>query len=137
MTTPPLLLTRDAVHLDEDQRAISILSFGHDYEGYVAKYCGPDRPGRLVTVSESREDWPVWECHPLGDELVVLLSGKAEFIQRIDGQEHRVIVGVHEAIVNPAGVSHTANVIEPFLALYITPGPGTTHEPRAAHGRRS
>jgi hypothetical protein len=39
-------------------------------------------------------------------------------------------VGPHEAVINPAGVPHTANVIEAFLALYITPGPGTEHIPR-------
>jgi mannose-6-phosphate isomerase-like protein (cupin superfamily) len=78
----------------------------------------------------STENWGSWETHPSGEELVLVLSGRAEFIQLIDGVERRVVVGPHEAIINPAGVAHTANVIEPFAALYITPAPGTSHRPR-------
>jgi len=62
--------------------------------------------------------------------LVIVLSGKAELLQEIEGEARRVILGPKEAIINPQGVWHTANVIEPFLALFVTPGPGTNHRPR-------
>lgn len=127
----PLNLLEDAAHLFSARSAISpIFEFAHGYEKYVREFCTEQDPGRLICIHESKVDWPSWESHPAGDELVVVLSGKAEFIQEQDGKETRVILGPHEAIINPPGVWHIANVIEPFIALFITPGPGTTHRPR-------
>lgn len=123
-------LTLDAVHLSDQQAAIPVLAFEHRYDEYVAKHCVGGEVGRLVTMYTSTERWGSWETHPAGDELVLVLSGRAEFIQLIDGVERRVVVGKNQAIINPAGVAHTANVIEPFAALYVTPGPGTSHRPR-------
>ena len=37
-------------------------------------------PGWLVTWFEFGEDWDSWEMHPLGDEVVCLLSGAVEFV---------------------------------------------------------
>jgi hypothetical protein len=58
------------------------------------------------------------------------MQGKAEFIHDFGGTHRRSIVGPSEAVVNPAGVPHTANVIEPFTAVYLTPCPDTKHLPR-------
>lgn len=123
-------LLRDAVHLGASSKALPVLDFGHDYDKYLAEFCSESDPGRLVCLYESRSDWAAWEAHPSGDELVLVLSGKAEFLQEVNGKEHRTIVEPYQAIINPPGVWHTANVIEPFLALFVTPGPGTTHRPR-------
>lgn len=125
-----LQLLKDAVHLGAPSKALPVFDFGHDYDKYLVEFCSDEDPGRLVTLYETKTDWESWEAHPAGDELVVVLSGRAEFLQEIDGTERRVILGPHEAIINPPGVWHTANVIEPFLALFVTPGPGTTHRPR-------
>ena len=65
-----------------------------------------------------------------GEEVVLLLSGRVDLIQRIDGGERRVALGPGQAVVNPPGVWHTADVHEPGDALFITPGRGTEHEPR-------
>jgi hypothetical protein len=35
-----------------------------------------------------------------------------------------------EAMVNPRGVWHTADVHEPGKGLFVTPGRGTEHRPR-------
>lgn len=127
----PLQLGHDAIHLDSTTRAVPLPGFDHGYDAYIAAHCAPGTPGRLVTIEVSSESWSAWEMHPEGDEVVVVLAGRAEFVQRFpDGREVRVVVGPREAIVNPAGIPHTANVIEPMTALYITPAPGTTHEPR-------
>jgi mannose-6-phosphate isomerase-like protein (cupin superfamily) len=125
-----LNLLKDAVHLGSASKALPVFDFGHDYDQYLAKFCSDVDPGRLVCLYETKADWEAWEAHPAGDELVLVLSGKAEFLQEVDGAERRVIVGPHQAIINPPGVWHTANVLEPFLALFVTPGPGTTHRPR-------
>ncbi|MBE2248361.1 MAG: cupin domain-containing protein [Myxococcus sp.] len=130
MSEKPLNLERDAIHLGAPSTAVPVPGFEHDYEKYVAAHCSPDDPGRLVTLATSTKDWPVWETHPAGAEVVIVLSGRAEFIQDVGGARRHVIVGPNEAVINPPGVPHTANVIEPFTALYITPGPGTTHLPR-------
>lgn len=125
-----LNLTADAVHLGARSSARPVFDFGHDYEKYLADFCSDEDPGRLVCLYETKVDWESWEAHPAGDELVLVLSGKAEFFQEVDGKERRVVLAPHQAIINPPGVWHTANVVEPFLALFVTPGPGTTHRPR-------
>jgi hypothetical protein len=68
--------------------------------------------------------------HPAGEEVVVVLSGRVDLVQEIEGKVHRQAVGEGQAIINPTGVWHTADVIEPGMALFITPGMGTEHRPR-------
>jgi len=75
--------------------------------------------------------WDVWERHPAGDELVVLLEGRVTLIQDLEGHEHGIEVQAGEGVINPCGVWHTADVHEPGTALYVTPGRGTEHRPRA------
>ena len=65
-----------------------------------------------------------------GADFSMLLEGKAEFVQQIDGEERRTPVGPGATMINPAGVWHTADVTEPLRAIYITPCPGTQHRPR-------
>lgn len=124
-------LSTDAVHLANlKPRMVAVPSFNHDYDAYEAKFCTKADPGRVLTVATSTESWNVWEVHPGGDELVIIISGRARFIQDIDGKHEVIEVGPNQAIINPANVPHTADVIEPLTALYITPGPGTRHLPR-------
>lgn len=129
-TIPPIRLSLDAIHLPAQGNTAVLPEFGNDYDGYMALYCSPEDPGRLMTLGTTTEDWPVWEVHPAGEEVVVVLSGRAEFIQDVSGVMRHVVLGPNEALVNPPGVPHTANVLEPFTALYITPCPGTQHLPR-------
>jgi mannose-6-phosphate isomerase-like protein (cupin superfamily) len=81
-------------------------------------------------MGRSAESWTTWERHPAGEEVVVLLSGRMDLIQRSDGAERRIHLIPGQAVVNPTGVWHTADVHEPGDALFITPGQGTEHEPR-------
>ena len=106
--------------------------FGFDqafFETYIAKYCSED-PGRLIMVEITPSNWPGWECHPAGDEIVIVLEGASQFIQEINGTEIRIDVVAGDTIVNPKGVWHTADVTEPIKAIYITPCPGTGHRQR-------
>ena len=129
--TKTLDLAHDGIHLGDPGGAVPLPGFDNDYERYIAAHCAPGAPGRLVSMATSSAAWSVWEVHPAGDEVVIVVRGRAEFIQDVDGTHRRCVVGPGEAIVNPAGVPHTANVLEPFTAIYITPCPGTEHLPRA------
>lgn len=119
------------IHLpSRESTALAVPDFAGDFDGYIARHCSTGDEGRLVMSWRTETDWATWECHPGGDEIVILTSGKAEFIQDFDTIEKRTIVSAGQAIINPKGIPHTANVIEPFTAIYITPCPGTTHRPR-------
>ena len=88
---------------------------------------GPD--GRLVMMFHMSGAWSMWECHPAGAEVVIACSGRHRFVQELDGAEHIEEIGPGEALVNPPGVWHTADSIEPGWVLTITPGQGTDHRP--------
>lgn len=88
--------------------------------------------GRLVTVSRMTEDWPHWEMHPEGEELVVLLSGKVTFVIERDGRELRqTLEAPGEAWLNRRGDWHRAIVHAPSDLLFVTHGAGTQHRPVA------
>jgi quercetin dioxygenase-like cupin family protein len=97
---------------------------------YASETAADGAEGRMVTMNEQAESWPTWERHPAGEELVILLEGRIELIQEIDGDERRVELRAGQALINPPGVWHTADVHEPGRGLFITPGTGTEHKPR-------
>jgi len=133
MSTGPFDLSKTPIHLGSAADAAPIPGFSFDpssFESYVADHTSPAAPGRLVMVESSPVTWTTWEMHPEGDEVVVVLEGRGEFIQQIDGEEQRIRVEPGSTLINPQGVWHTADVEAPIRALYITPCPGTTHKER-------
>lgn len=87
--------------------------------------------GFLVTRGRSTEDWPHWEMHPEGEELVVLLSGAVDLV--LDDGTHEQTVPLRPergTWINPRGVWHRAIVHEPSEMLFATAGRGTRHRPR-------
>ncbi|HSN72533.1 MAG TPA: hypothetical protein VLT59_13545, partial [Steroidobacteraceae bacterium] len=46
--------------------------------------------GRLVTKARFTSDWPTWEIHPAGPELVLLLEGEVEFVIRVANRDEVV-----------------------------------------------
>jgi hypothetical protein len=97
---------------------------------YTERTASDGIEGRLVLLQRQDASWESWERHPAGDELVVLLSGRADLIQEIDGEERVVPLTAGMAAINPPGVWHTATVHEPGDALFITAGRGTETRPR-------
>jgi mannose-6-phosphate isomerase-like protein (cupin superfamily) len=88
--------------------------------------------GRLVTSFVHDGDWDVWEMHPVGDEVIVVLGGSTTFHLDDDrGSVSQVRVDAPAAVVVPTGTWHTADVHEPGPILVITWGEGTQHRPRA------
>jgi len=136
-STGPFDLRSTPIHLGSiagaDHAAVPLPGFGFDgkaFGAYISAHCTRGAPGRLIMVETTPTNWPAWECHTEGDEIVIVLEGKAEVIQEIGGQLRRMTVGPGSAIINPVGVWHTADVQEPMKAVYITPCPGTRHRPR-------
>ncbi len=88
----------------------------NDFKGHV-----------LVSIFECDKDWPTWERHPAGDEIVCLLSGRATFVledgKRIDLSEPGGFVIV------PKNTWHTAKTTVPTKMLFVTPGEGTENKP--------
>ncbi|HMR04796.1 MAG TPA: hypothetical protein PKA88_03450 [Polyangiaceae bacterium] len=86
--------------------------------------------GRLITVVHMKSDWPHWEMHPKGEELVVLLSGAIELIVERDGRELRQkLERPGQAWLNLRGDWHRAIVHTPGDMLFVTHGEGTEHRP--------
>ena len=85
----------------------------------------------LVATYSFGEDWPSWEAHPHGDEIVALLSGRAEMVLDEGGRERVVTLEKPgEFVIVPRGTWHTARIATPTTMIFVTPGEGTTHEGR-------
>ena len=85
--------------------------------------------GRLISAYRFTEDWTSWERHPAGDELVIQISGAIDFVLQQPDGEHTVALRGRAAVVVPRGVWHTARVLEPSEAIFVTRGDGTEHRP--------
>ena len=125
-------LSSTFVHLGLGATATPLpdFSWSREYlDAYTERFDADGNEGRLVCLMPQEATWDSWERHPAGEEVVILLSGRVDLIQEIDGEERVVPLGPGQAVVNPPGVWHTARVIEPGHALFITPGTGTEVRP--------
>jgi len=83
----------------------------------------------LVAIHEFSENWATWEKHPAGDEIVVLLSGEADFdLQTANGIQTVRLSKSGEYVVVPKNTWHTSRVSGHCRVLFITPGEGTLNE---------
>jgi len=82
----------------------------------------------LVTTQSFSSNWPMWEMHPRGDEVVVLISGSIDFIlEKKSGNKTLPLREVGSWVLVPRGLWHTARVNMPSIVLFITAGEGTLH----------
>lgn len=81
----------------------------------------------LVSTFSFDENWPTWEIHPEGDELVLMLSGDTDLVlAREDGGEDVTRVNKPgQYVIVPKGTWHTARPHAPTSMLFLTPGEGT------------
>lgn len=101
------------------------------YAGYVARHAADGAEGRLVSLYTFAESWEMWECHPLGAEVVICTAGEMTLHQEfLDGRVESLVLRAGQCAINPPGVWHTADVAGAATALFITAGQGTTHRPR-------
>ena len=121
------------IHLGLGARATPLRDFTWDpayLQSYMERFASDGDEGRLVGLFHQTESWSTWERHPAGEEIVLLLSGRADLLQEIDGEERRIALRPGQAVVNPTGVWHTADVHEPGDVRTVPPGRGTDHKPR-------
>jgi mannose-6-phosphate isomerase-like protein (cupin superfamily) len=121
------------VHLGLGGVVIPLAPFTGDpdwYVQYAERTASDGVEGRLVTVHTFTEPWNSWEVHPSGDELVVCLEGSIELHQEKDGATRSVTIEKGEAIINPPGWWHTADVKGSATVLFITAGLGTENRAR-------
>lgn len=133
MEAPTFRLADTPIHLGLGKVATPLEGFAWSPEyldGYDERYAHEGGEGRLVTSFAMTADWDSWEVHPVGEEVVLCISGRFRLHQELDGETATVELGPGEYLVNPPGAWHTADVIEPGTGLFITAGQGTTHRPR-------
>lgn len=126
-------LAENPVHLGLGARVIRLDPMDGSmewYERYGAQTADDGVEGRLVAMHTYSESWDKWEMHPNGDELAVCTAGSMRLHQEIDGKKASLTLHAGEAVINPRGVWHTADIDAPCTALFVTAGAGTQHRPR-------
>ena len=125
------------IHLGKGATAESQPEFPRDeramqwYAEYGERHAADGTEGRLVSMFTSAEDWPSWEMHPNGAEVVLCTSGEMTLHQEFpDARTAKVTIGPGEYAINPPGVWHTADVGGEATGVFITAGIGTQHRPR-------
>lgn len=84
----------------------------------------------LMSFGASADDWPQWEVHPSGEEVVMLITGAGEFVLRLSaGDQTLSLRQPGDYVVVPRGTWHTFRKSAEGGAqlLFITTGEGTTH----------
>ena len=124
--SPLLDLEQVFLSLSGDGRA-EVLSGAHFGER-LAK--APTDMAYLVGVYPFAEDWPHWEMHPNGHEILVFLEGRVEMTLDEGGERRIEEARPGSTLVIAPGAWHTARIFEPGRMLGITFGDGTLHRPR-------
>ncbi|HEV7633636.1 MAG TPA: cupin domain-containing protein [Steroidobacteraceae bacterium] len=120
----PLNIESACVFLDADSGARSVPIDADFWPALMSGRLGPVR--RLVSSFSYDADWPSWERHPAGEELVMLLEGDVELVLETEGGETRVVLTRPGSyVLVPTNTWHTAKVRAPSRMFFITPGEGT------------
>ena len=89
----------------------------------------PEDMAYLVGVYPFTADWPHWEMHPKGHEVLVMLDGVLEMTLDRDGVLSTVAMSPGATLVIPPGAWHVAKILQPGKLIGITYGEGTQHRP--------
>lgn len=105
----------------------------HLVDGFWPKLMGGELvlDGFLFGSSWLSADFPHWEMHPEGEEVLYMISGAADVHLEEDGQLRVVRIGPGQCVVVPRGAWHRAVVVEPGQMIFATAGKGTQHRPLA------
>jgi len=128
--TGPFELASHYLRLKPDS-SIEVLTGGDEFwKQLMQGELGDFRHEYLVVTTTFCGDWPSWENHVNGDEIVFLLSGKVEFLLEHDEDITSVIIDKpgHYVFV-PRNTWHTAKTSVDTTMLFITAGDGTQLRP--------
>ncbi|XXX78428.1 cupin domain-containing protein [Sorangium sp. So ce134] len=96
---------------------------------------GPCMVGALTVPADSNDG--SWERHDGGDELIVILRGRATFTIRLpDGTTEVAEVGPGQALLIPRGAAHSGHVAEDVQVFFVTPSDGNVTWTDAETGAR-
>jgi uncharacterized cupin superfamily protein len=128
MTAPSLLSTYLRLKPDSSIEELPAEDF---WQRLMSGALGDFHHEYLLTTARYSASWQSWEKHPLGEEIVCLLSGRVTLIQERDGQHVQMeLTETGQYALNPRGTWHTADVHQDSLLLFITAGEGTVTRPR-------
>ena len=134
LETHPIHLGRGATaqpqpEFPRDERAMQW------YADYTTRHESDGADGRLVSQFRFAGNWPMWEMHPHGAEVVLCTEGRMMLTQEHpDGRIEQVTLEPGQYAINAPGVWHTADIEGEAAALFITAGAGTQHRPRDLPG---
>ena len=126
-------LSKHPVHLGLGARVHQLDEFDGSpewYTRYGERHAEDGFEGRLVSMHTFDTPWSTWEMHPNGDELVLCVQGRITLHQEIAGSVRTVDLDAGDAVINPPGAWHTADVDGSATAVFITAGAGTEIRPR-------
>lgn len=84
---------------------------------------------QLVSCHSFDADWPTWEIHPHGDEIVMLMSGRATLVLRVGDEDKTLSLDkAGSYVIVPMNTWHTAKTDVATTMLFITPGQETKNE---------
>ena len=117
---------------DPQGRATPIIEYTADFDFWqrLRRRYGDFAGRTLVSGFAFDRDWPNWEIHPHGDELVCALRGDFDLVlDEPQGLRRVRLAQPGDFAIVPRGTWHTARVHAPSAALFITPGQGTMNRP--------
>ena len=121
-------LSRTYIQLRDGPDAIPI-PVGKDFWEKIAERTDLGE-GRLVMVGGASADWKHWEMHPVGEEVLYLLSGALDLVLQHGNEPTRTVqLRSGTAFIVPRGNWHRGVVRSPYVMLSITYGAGTQHRP--------
>jgi quercetin dioxygenase-like cupin family protein len=121
-------LKRTYVHLADGPAAVAV-PVGPDFWETIGERADL-QSGRLVTRFAQTADWPHWEVHPAGEEVLHLISGELELVlEGAAGGAASVTLRAGDTFIVPRGTWHRGLVHKAGELLGITYGAGTQHRP--------
>ena len=116
------------LHFRDDGRVTAMPGADAFWEQLAAGGFPELEAGRLMSAFTFSEDWPNWERHPAGDELVLLLSGAATLVlEEAAGEREVTLSSPGDFVLVPRNTWHTARTSTTTTMLFLTPGAGTEH----------
>lgn len=134
--TLEIIMAEETLHLDKDFVVLDEALTAHIEacdEGLferLANNYGSFTNCKLISCFQFESDWPTWEIHPHGDEIVILLNGSATLVLEADAGNKSIVMDHPGSFaVIPVNTWHTAKISSPAKMLFITPGQDTRNRP--------